>query len=964
MSEISCFAGLQEVLLAAPVEGVATEVGSIDRVLIAGSFRFFWSTQANSKHSPEDITSTHSDGTLPDFVRTHLRQLIYAHCTFVEQMGLPDFFESGFFVQSGARFLDVVLDDIPVMKGIATAKVIQNTPAYLKDTQYDGLSICLRLHRALPFTSLTPAHELFHVFQYAQLPLRNMWFMEGLARHAQSWCSKAKPKTELLPSTQESLESLLHRWHDAEYFWNRISELCVPKAANRKGGGALPTPEVKQGNQTSNPHLQGQTFIRHLFAQCALQVAHMRADMPIRNLPVTGWWPLAEARSGCNAAYILRAIVHAVKACGAPPHPELDGFVRLIEHADAKRQMLQQSAPVQAFLRVMQSHGLGGVCNSPAGGWLHSDAFDPGLGCLSIPSTVFAPGSLSNEQLKTFIVVRHVIGHLRLKDQPQLTDLGGLDALRAVEGDLCIENTGVQVLADVLPKLERIKGQCQLVGNRQLTRLHGFQGLLSIDASLEVKGSPRLKSLVGFDRLLEIKKGALRLQALPQLSEIHGFSSLARARDVDVAYLAIRDTKFLTSLFGASPNFPGSVKLIYCCLQDLSGLAALRKTGSSLHLHNNRLQHVDALKQLSEVGASLSLGSNRLENINGLSSLKVIGGILSLHSNRLKNLSGLSSLSSVKTALWNKVARTINIYNNPVLTDIRGLSEVRTEDDYVILHCDEVIQYEERPDPASPFHHNVLQVHQGLEMRPFHSCLWTGKESHDYANFRRATHNKKLVYMHDFETHADTLVLSFSGVNGKLGGIFHNRYPLISEGVRTHKIFINDTSNQWYHGGIPGLTKNITETLEYLRTVIRQYSYKKIVCTGVSQGGYMSLLVGHQIGATDILVFAPQTYIDPDSRKHYGDRRWAALLKNIDSSTQQEFLDIAKVYSKSPLIKARIHVYFGSKLDVDVTHVNHVRHIFSKTHSYPVDTHYISRYLDGELGVLNELVRSFVVGGA
>lgn len=59
---------------------------------------------------------------------------------------------------------------------------------------------------------------------------------------------------------------------------------------------------------------------------------------------------------------------------------------------------------------------------------------------------------------------------------------------------------------------------------------------------------------------------------------------------------------------------------------------------------------------------------------------------------------------------WNKVPCTVSINGNPELVDVTALAGVGTDDDYLILHADNVTQYKLRPPVDSRFHQNILQI--------------------------------------------------------------------------------------------------------------------------------------------------------------------------------------------------------------------------------------------------------------
>lgn len=909
-----------------------------DRAALHGRFRFFFRADT-SKLAPADLTDSDDDG-VPDFVATQLQALVRAYRVFTHAMGLPDFFEVGHLARQGIRFLDVLLDDIPVQRGLASARVSDTTPAFAAALGHQGPSVTLRLHRGLHAGNLTVAHELFHVFQYACLPFLNMWFMEGLARHGQRWLDTRPLRFEALPVTQPALEDLLRKWHDAEYFWSRLSALC----------GAAGSP----AHCDANPHAAHSRFMAVFFGHAARQIERMRQEAPARQLPGDAQWPGHERRSGANNRYILRAAADTVDELATAKPAELKQFVALVHQLDAAAPAQERLPEVQAFLGVLQSHGIATV-RRHADGHLVCDHFDPVLGVLSAPEVKFEPASLTNEALDSFKVVRTLIGNLRIEQQPQLDSLAGLGALVAVEGSLSLIGTGLTALRG-LDRLERVKGTVEIRGNHAMKSIDAFHALVSIDQSLLIADHPVLAALSAFGQLREIKKGALTLQAAPQLDTVQGFAHLAHAREVHWEKLAVRDVDCLKTLFSRHPEFPGRIRFVACRLEHVRAMAGVRSIASSLYLHGNRLASLEGLEALQRVGGSLSLSTNRLRDLSALHRLEAVGGMLGVAYNRLDSLGGLEALQSLGTVKWGTQTRTLVTHGNPGLKDITALRNVRTADHYLVWYCDDPRQYTARPAATDPFHENILQIHDVAAQRPVPTCQYVGKESHSYARFRATTHNKRLTYLHDFETPADTLVLSFSGVAGKLGGVFHNRYPLITEGRRTHKIFINDTDHLWYHGGIPGITASMQETLRFLRALRDAGAYRKVVCIGASMGGYMALLTGHQLQATDILAFAPQIFLDPGNRRRYGDTRWAHLLKRLPRGIPDEFLDLSLLYRTPPAQACAIDIHYSTRLALDDAQVRHLGPVPGLTlHPYDVEDHYISIHLDKQ-GALNPLV--------
>lgn len=106
---------------------------------------------------------------------------------------------------------------------------------------------------------------------------------------------------------------------------------------------------------------------------------------------------------------------------------------------------------------------------------------------------------------------------------------------------------------------------------------------------------------------------------------------------------------------------------------------------------------------------------------------------------------------------------------------------------------------------------------------------------------------------------SDTIIISFAGHDIMYGGIqrfeFLNFFNKNFDTISRH--FYVDTNLTSYHKGIAGLTKNIDETVNYLRGEIQ--NYKNVIFIGVSSGGYAAILFGSLLNINSVIAFIPQT---------------------------------------------------------------------------------------------------------
>ncbi|WP_426010920.1 hypothetical protein [Aeromonas salmonicida] len=105
-------------------------------------------------------------------------------------------------------------------------------------------------------------------------------------------------------------------------------------------------------------------------------------------------------------------------------------------------------------------------------------------------------------------------------------------------------------------------------------------------------------------------------------------------------------------------------------------------------------------------------------------------------------------------------------------------------------------------------------------------------------------------------SNSNLCVICFSGFNTPKGkfnyvrSFSHNDY---------HQIYLNTTSDDYYHKGIQGLGANLDETISSIKRIIQELPGENIqvVTLGCSMGGYGALLYGTLMNASRILALGP-----------------------------------------------------------------------------------------------------------
>ena len=914
-----------------------------DHVFVYESFRFFYSLE-NKKTSPKDKTSTRVEG-VPDYIFNILHKFVVAKILFTEGFFLRDIMLDGFFYSKGARYIDLKITSIPVERGLVSDRVFDQQHYLVADSRFSGPSLSLQIHNDLHADTATPIHELFHLFQYDYCRFNNMWFMEGLARWSQRIIQQGSGKVENLPQSKSELCALLKKWHEAEYFWNRLTDLCDPEPT-------FEMPEsLSDGDAVVNNQRSGSRFMPVFLAKCSEYNKQLSTDESHRDTEPNDYWSRIEKRSANNNPYILRAIKESIELVCVEPCDELKTFIGLIDEIWQSKTEAFKRQGVQDLLTTLKKHSIAPVRDS-GGGVLFSDYFECYSGTLSIQDLDFSGASLTNADLQTFSEVRNIIGDFTLSSSEELWDLSGLDNLESVEGNFLIKDIAVSTIEGI-NKLTTIKGKLAIENNRDLREITGFKGLSIIDRSLVISGNSELRTVSGFANLETLKKGSLTIESCRNLVSITGLKRLVAFRGLRLHRLAIRDIKFLSEFFQKNTSYPHSIVISETAIETVDCMEGLKEVGSSFYLHHNEIENLRGLSQLQNVGASFSLAGNNLKNLKGLEKLSKVNGSLSVVNNNLVSLDGIESLSQLKTAKWNGKNRTLAIFGNPSLRDISSLGNIGTNEDYIIFECDRHEQYKSMPDPSSRFTRSMVEFHDKSRNEIIPAYVVRQKASHSYANFRKATHLNILDYLIDFELDSDILVISFAGFNGYLGGLFHNRFPYITEGIDTHKIFLTDKSNKWYQGGLRNQTKSLAETLDWIGAFTARRVYRKIICVGASMGGYMALVVGRHVGATDILAISPQSFLDDATRSEYADRRWAEEISAINVDGASRFLNLQGSFENAPEVNIQIH--YAAKHELDALHANHLNLPKAQMIAHDVDDHYMALYLHK-----NELLENIV----
>ncbi|GHH00631.1 hypothetical protein [Comamonas sp. JC664] len=281
-------------------------------------------------------------------------------------------------------------------------------------------------------------------------------------------------------------------------------------------------------------------------------------------------------------------------------------------------------------------------------------------------------------------------GTLVVEDAADLEALRGLSSIR---GNLTIQAPDLVEL--VLPGLVSVDGTLEIHGSPALRRVE-LAALRYVEGTLSIGGSAQLTELsVGpqaHDALPQVRVHSLGLRALPALPSLAGLSAVVPLFD-----LAIWDTgiQSATDTLRHVPTLHGTVSIFDNAVMEELPLSRLAEVGGSVEISGNpALQSLSGLEHLSMVGGGISITNNgALTSVSGLKNLMLVKNHLRVADNpqlrdvRFESLSSLHSLAVTGNANLEHVGTMpsllsvqwgISLEDNPRLTSVTDLPELQS----------------------------------------------------------------------------------------------------------------------------------------------------------------------------------------------------------------------------------------------------------------------------------------------
>ncbi len=122
------------------------------------------------------------------------------------------------------------------------------------------------------------------------------------------------------------------------------------------------------------------------------------------------------------------------------------------------------------------------------------------------------------------------------------------------------------------------------------------------------------------------------------------------------------------------------------------------------------------------------------------------------------------------------------------------------------------------------------------------------------------------------------LIICFGGMALQFGGILPFEFLTYLSSIYLDKCdlyFFIDKHQCCYHKGIKDITNNIDETVTYINNIITNGAYEKVICMGVSAGGYGAILFGSLCNnVTNVISFIPPTIINNPINAKYSNLKY------------------------------------------------------------------------------------------
>jgi hypothetical protein len=270
-------------------------VALLERLYERDEFRIFYSLEGED--ALPDLTDVNMNG-IPDRVEDVATQLVVARDLYSGVMGLTHPLQQ-------PRYAQAVSIDVSLVNagggGASYDEVINLT---------GRCTLRIDLSKNNPAKNVSPAHELFHLYQWGASMFKLRWFMEGTARWSEHALLVAPAPEKPLPPDEAVLEEdFVMQSYAAGLIWNRLAILLDPVGRLNIPPELQAATYVNGTKVVQDSELHGVAFMKELFEEMGKSSTAISEQK--------GWllynWREADQRSAEYDAEILRAIFVVAK---------------------------------------------------------------------------------------------------------------------------------------------------------------------------------------------------------------------------------------------------------------------------------------------------------------------------------------------------------------------------------------------------------------------------------------------------------------------------------------------------------------------------------------------------------------------------------------------------------------------------------------------------------------------------
>lgn len=300
-------------LLAQPASPAATgeqqcrildnkKLQQLDQLYRVDLFRIFYT--AHGAHRLE-MANDLNGNQIPDSVEDVGQQLFMARRLFEEVFHLRNPLQQPRYAL--AKQIDIFL--LPMEKGNGVAYDESANYRLPVDRMAATCSLRIDLKESLERSNPSPAHELFHLYQYGYTLFKVGWFLEGMARWSEAPFQKGKGTVGgTLPANVSEINRLFTETYGAGRFWSVLARLLEPN-------GTVLSAELYGARYLNGApiflqdRVYGVQFMKDLLEELDRQDDLVSARLGFQTL----FWKESDQRSAQHNPYLWEGILSLLK---------------------------------------------------------------------------------------------------------------------------------------------------------------------------------------------------------------------------------------------------------------------------------------------------------------------------------------------------------------------------------------------------------------------------------------------------------------------------------------------------------------------------------------------------------------------------------------------------------------------------------------------------------------------------